>query len=78
MLCLIVLSWVKVNLKKKTENGHCHNPTHRTTQTNKMANCQIRSDFHGKLYSDYISMLEDFVESVKSYTPTPIASSSQQ
>ena len=61
----MVLSWVKVNLKKKTENGHCHNPTHRTTQTNKTANCPIESDFHGKLYSDYISMLEDFVESLK-------------
>ena len=77
MLGLMVLSWVKVNLKKKTENGHCHNPTHRTTQTNKTTNCPIGSDFHGKLYSDYILMLEDFVESVKACTPTPIASSSQ-
>lgn len=70
MLGLMVLSWLNINLKKKTENGHCHNPTHRTTQANKPANCQIGSDFHRKLYSNYISILEDFVESVKAFTPT--------
>jgi hypothetical protein len=78
MLGLMVLSWLKVNLKKKTENGHCHNPAHRTTQANKPANCPIGSDFHRKLYSNYISILEDFVESVKDCSPTAIASSSQQ
>jgi hypothetical protein len=32
ILGLIILSWLKINLKKKTENGHCHNPSHRTTK----------------------------------------------
>jgi hypothetical protein len=77
-LGLMVLSWLKINLKKKTENGHCHNPTHRTSEINKPANCPIGSEFHRKLYSDYISILEDFVRSVKASTPTPITSSSQQ
>jgi hypothetical protein len=31
MLGLIVLSWIKVNLRKKTENGHCYNPNHIST-----------------------------------------------
>lgn len=57
-LALMLLSWLKINLKKKTENGHCHNPTHRTSETNEPANCPIGSEFHRKLYSDYVSILE--------------------
>lgn len=37
MLGLIVLSWLKVNLKKKTENGDCYNPIHKLTATTKPA-----------------------------------------
>jgi hypothetical protein len=38
MLCLIVLSWLKVSLKKKTENGDCYNPIHKPiTATTKPA-----------------------------------------
>lgn len=29
MLGLMALSWLKNNLKKKTENGHCHNSIQR-------------------------------------------------
>jgi hypothetical protein len=75
MLGLMTLSWLKVNLKKKTENGHCHNPIDRATETNKSASCPTGSNFHRDLYNDYISILEDFVNSVKTYTPAPISSS---
>src|SRR5918994_4338904 len=34
MLGIMALSWLKVNLKKKTENGHCRNSLHSTTETN--------------------------------------------
>jgi hypothetical protein len=75
MLGIMVLSWLKVNLKKKTENGHCHNSLHTNTDTNKSANCPIGSNFHRDLYNDYASILEDFVKSVRACTPTQISSS---
>jgi len=75
MLGIMVLSWLKVNLKKKTENGHCHNSLHITTETNKSASCPVGSNFHMDLYNDYISILEDFVSSIRACTPTPISSS---
>jgi hypothetical protein len=75
MLGIMVLSWLKVNLKKKTENGHCHNSLHTSADTNKSASCPIGSKFHRDLYNDYASILEDFVKSVRACTPTPISSS---
>ena len=78
MLGIMVLSWLKVNLKKKTENGHCYNSLHTRTETNKSASCSIGSNFHKDLYIDYISILEDFVSSVRACTPTPITSSNQK
>lgn len=76
MLGTMVLSWLKVNLKKKTENGHCHNSLHGTTETNKSAGCPIGSNFHKDLYNDYTSILDDFVRNVRACTPTLISSSS--
>ena len=60
MLGLIVLSWLKVNLKKKTENGYCHNPIHKPT-SNKLANCSVGSIFHKELYDDFTNVLEDLL-----------------
>ena len=76
MLGLMAVSWLNVNLKKKAENGHCHNPVHRTKDTNKPASCPIGSNFHRDLYSDYISTLEDFLNNVRNSAPTPVSSSS--
>jgi hypothetical protein len=73
MLGLMALSWLKVDLKKKTENGHCHNPMHKAKDTNKPASCPIGSNFHKDLYSDYISVLEDFVNNARTNAPTPIS-----
>ena len=75
MLGIMVLSWLRVNLKKKTENGHCHNSLHTRADTNNSASCRIGSNFHRDLYNDYASILEDFVKSVRACTPTPISSS---
>lgn len=74
MLGLIVLSWLKVNLKKKTENGYCHNPTHKSTATTKPANCPVGSIFHKELYDDFTNILEDFLRMLKDCKPTPIKS----
>ena len=59
MLAITVLSWLTIDLKKKTENGYCHNPVH--TQA-KNTYCSIGSQFHG---SDYKNILEDFLNIVK-------------
>ena len=75
MLGLAALSWLKVDLNEKTENGHCHNPIHKPKDTNKAASCPIGSNFHKDLYSDYISVLEDFVNNVRNSAPTPISPS---
>ncbi len=72
MLGIMVLSWLKINLKKKTENGHCNNSLHGATETNKSTGCPIGSNFHKDLYNDYTSILEDFVRNVRACTPTPI------
>jgi hypothetical protein len=74
MLGLMALSWLKVDLKKKTENGYCHNPIHKAKDTNKPASCPIGSNFHRELYSDYISVLEDFVNNARNSAPMPISS----
>ena len=72
MLGLMVLSWLKVNLKQKIENGHCQNPIHKAKDRNKPAGCPIGSNFHRDLYNDYASILEEFVNNIKASTPTPI------
>ena len=46
MLGLMVLSWFKFNIKKKTENGQCHKPAHGPVTETHPANCLIGS----KLY----------------------------
>jgi hypothetical protein len=76
ILGLMALSWLKVNIKKKTENGHCRNPTHNPTK-NKPAGCSIGSKFHKALYDDYESLLENFINIVKNNTPVPITSSKE-
>ncbi|MGA7368281.1 MAG: hypothetical protein WBX01_04075 [Nitrososphaeraceae archaeon] len=78
MLGLMVLSWLKANLKKKTEDGHCRNPIHRETSTNKSSSCPIGSNFHRDLYDNYSSILEDFISSIRDCTPITISSSKQK
>lgn len=69
MLPVTALSWLTTDLKKKTENGLCHNPGHAQAE-NKLAYCSIGSKFHEQLYSDYIKVLEDFLNTIKERTPS--------
>ena len=69
MLAITALSWLTIDLKKKTENGFCHNPGHAQAE-NKRAYCSIGSKFHSQLYSDYIKVLEDFLNTIKERTPS--------
>jgi hypothetical protein len=70
MLGLIVLSWLAINIKKKTEDGHCHNSIHKQTKDDRPF-CTIGSNFHKKLYEDYIRILEDFLPKVRASIPIP-------
>lgn len=54
---------VKDSLKKKTENGHCHNPSHASTDSKPA--WHIGSMFHKKLYNDFVQILEDFLKNGK-------------
>jgi len=77
MLGLMALSWLTVNLKKKTEHGHCRNPVHKTTK-NKIAGCSIGSEFHKTLYDDCQSLLQDFVDKLKNSSPAAIRAAKEK
>jgi len=62
MLAVTVLSWLTIDLEKKTENGHCRNPVHTQAEN---TYCSIGSKFHMQLYSDYVNVLEDFLNTIK-------------
>jgi hypothetical protein len=68
MVALAVLSWLTIDIKKKTDEGHRHNPVH-TQAGNKPAKCSIGSKFHMQLYNDYVKLLENFLNTVKQKTP---------
>ena len=78
ILGLMVLSWLKVNIQKKAENGYCHNPIHRTADTTKSTNCLFGSTFHRDLYNDYLLILNDFVTHMGDFTPTQLSSSTHE
>jgi hypothetical protein len=78
MLGLMASSWFKLNIKKKTEKGHTHNPAHEPVTDAKPANCPIGSRFHRNLYDDYKAILEDFLDKVKTCTPLQIQSTSEK
>lgn len=66
-LGLISLSWLKVNVKKKTENGHCRNPNHTLPPM-----CNFGSSFHRELYDDLISLMTKLVSNLKECIPNVI------
>jgi hypothetical protein len=74
MLGLMALSWIKFNIKRKTENG---NPAHEPVTEAKPANCLIGSKFHSILYNDFVTILEDFLVKAKNCTPVPIKSTNE-
>jgi hypothetical protein len=69
MLGLISLSWLKVNIKKKTQNGHCRNRSHSQTGP---AMCSIGSAFHKELYDDLASIVRQLVSKLEDCTPNVI------
>ena len=71
VLGLMTLSWLKINIKKKTENGHCRNPAHEPKE-NKPTGCSIGSQFHKRLYDNYLKVMEEFVKASRKSSPTAL------
>ncbi|MGB6594704.1 MAG: hypothetical protein WBE68_24640 [Candidatus Nitrosopolaris sp.] len=69
VLALLVLSWLKINIKKKTENGHCRNREHES-KGDKPTGCSIGSKFHKQLYDNYLKVMEEFVKASRESSPT--------
>jgi hypothetical protein len=72
MIGLISLSWLSPNIKKKTEEGHCHNLNHKLENGHRY--CEIDSKFHRKLYDDLVRTLQQITNDVKGYTQNVIQS----
>jgi hypothetical protein len=77
VLGLITLSWLKINIKKKTENGHCRNPAHESKE-NKPTGCSIGSKFHKLLYDNYLKIIKEFVKASRESSPTALPSLSKE
>ncbi len=77
VLGLMALSWFRINIKKKAEKGHCHNPTHQPKE-NKPTVFSIGSKFHNRLYDDYLRILEDFVKASWESSPTALPNLSKE
>ena len=67
MIGLICFSWLSLNIKRKTDEGHCRNPKHPLKDGH--AYCSIGKGFHGKLYDDLLRILEEITHSMKVNTP---------
>lgn len=74
MLGLISLSWLIVNLKSKTEDGHCYNKTlHQSNlDTHGHPMCSICSTFHKGFYDSLLSTLNQLVEFGSAQNPSVI------
>jgi hypothetical protein len=70
MLGLISLSWLTINLKKKTEDGHCQNPDHKLFQGHPY--CNIGSEFHRGFYDALLETLNVLTTYVHEQTPNVI------
>jgi hypothetical protein len=73
MICMIALmsmSWSIVNLRNKTENGHCQNntPDHRHPNKNPPL-CHSGSQFHKEFYDDLIISFENILNKARSNSP---------
>lgn len=68
MLGIISLSWLSINIKKKTEDGHCHNPAH----TDSPRKCSTGSSFHKELYDDLFVAISNIVAKLQASPPNVI------
>jgi hypothetical protein len=75
MTSLTSMCWLLTNVKKKTENGHCHNPIHNEMiERTGRAGCNIGSTFHSGFYDALIDSLDGLVTYARQQRPTDLTS----
>jgi hypothetical protein len=60
VMALMFMSWSIINLKRKTQNGHCQNIEHPHGDTNPRS-CQEGTKFHKELYYECVKTFEDLL-----------------
>jgi hypothetical protein len=70
MIALMSVSWSIINLRNKTENGHCQNNTPDHGHPNKNPPlCHHGSEFHKEFYNDCILSFENILNNLRSNSP---------
>lgn len=70
MTSLISMCWLLTNVKKKTENGHCHNPIHEgSLERTHRADCAIGRACHSSFYGYLIDSLDRLLTYARQHTP---------
>jgi hypothetical protein len=60
---LTCLSWLSVNIKRKTEERHCKSPKHQLKDGH--AYCSIGMEFHRKLYDDLLKVVQEIADNIR-------------
>ena len=68
------MSWLFSNMKRKVEDGHCHNTKHDHGDRNPRL-CVKGSEFHKKLYDESLKSFEGVLQLAKEHAPKIITSS---
>ncbi|MDP9287468.1 MAG: hypothetical protein M3P08_04640 [Thermoproteota archaeon] len=74
-LGLISLSWLVVNLKKKTIEGHCPNRNHKLIEGH--PKCHVGNEFHKGFYNALANTLNELANFGSIQTPDAIGSETQ-
>jgi hypothetical protein len=72
-LAIISMSWLFNNMKRKVEDGHCHNTKHDHGDRNPRL-CVKGSEFHKKLYDESLKSFEGVLQLAKEHVPKIITS----
>jgi hypothetical protein len=67
-LAIISMSWLFNNMKRKVEDGHCHNTKHDHGDRNPRL-CVKGSEFHKKLYDESLKSFEGVLQLAKEHAP---------
>ena len=73
MNSLVSMAWLLINIKNKTEHGHCHNPIHNESQKQiGYTNCVTGSAYHVRFYENIVSSLEQLLKYANEHRPNTI------
>ena len=67
-LALLSMSWIIEILKRKTQDGHCHNTNHEHGEK-EPRNCKSGYDFHLQMYKDCLSSFREVINVAENNPP---------